>query len=102
MPKGVHNGKRGRKRSALPPALLSKLGPIPIGKPLKQARWWQDAIGVVTLGVLEGQPWRKLLEQVRASAHAVGRSLSHEIVFEAARVVEEDRGLKLGGGRKAR
>ena len=100
--KGKHGGARegaGRPRSSLPPEILSQIGAIPIGQPLAQARWWQNAIGVLTLGVLEGQPWKDLLETVRASASAAGRVLPHDIVFEAARIIDEsEREMKSTGG----
>lgn len=88
-----HGGARpgaGRPKSKLPQEVLDTIGPIPIGNPLKQARWWTDAIGVLTLGVLEGEPWKELLETVRASAGAAGRVLPHDIVFEAARIIDAD------------
>lgn len=100
--KTKHGGARsgsGRPRSSLPKAILDQIGPIPIGQPLAQARWWQNAIGVLTLGVLEGEPWKDLLETVRASAGAAGRVLPHDIVFEAARILDDaDRDLKSTGG----
>lgn len=94
MPRrGKHGGARrgaGRKVSKLPREVLDSIGPIPIGDPLGQARWWTNAIGILTLGVLEGEPWKELLETVRASAGAAGRVLPHDIVFEAARIVNQD------------
>ena len=99
-----HGGARkgaGRPKSKLPPEVLDTIGPIPIGDPLKQARWWTNAIGVLTLGVLEGQPWKELLETVRASAGAAGRVLPADIVFEAARIIDDDaHALKETGGVK--
>lgn len=97
-----HGGKRkgsGRKVSKLPPEILDQLGSIPIGDPLGQARWWTNAIGILTLGVLEGKAWKELLETVRASAGAAGRVLPHDIVFEAARILQQDdKNMKGTGG----
>lgn len=88
MPKKKPGAKMGRPKSTLPKEVLDSIGPIPIGNPLAQARWWTNAIGVLTLGVLEGQPWKEMLETVRASAGAAGRVLPHDIIFEAARIVD--------------
>ena len=97
-----HGGKRkgaGRPRSKLPQEVLRKVGEPPIDDPLKLARWWQKAIAVMTLGVLEGEPWKELLETVRASASAAGRVLPHDIMFEAARIVQADeKNMKGTGG----
>lgn len=102
MAKPKHGGKRkgaGRPRSTLPQAVLDQIGSIPIGDPLGQARWYTNAIGVLTLGVLCGEPWKDLLETVRASAGAAGRVLPHDIVFEAARILEDaERDMKNTGG----
>lgn len=99
MPRGGKRKGSGRKVSKLPRELLDQLGPIPIGDPLGQARWWTNAIGILTLGVLEGQPWKDLLETVRASAGAAGRVLPHDIMFEAARIVQQDeKNMKGTGG----
>lgn len=99
--KRKHGGARegaGRPRSKLPDQVINQIGSIPIGDPLGQARWYTNAIGVLTLGVLCGEPWKDLLETVRASAGAAGRVLPHDIVFEAARILEEgERDMKNTG-----
>lgn len=88
-----HGGKRkggGRKTSALPPELADKLGPAPLGQPLKLARWFTDAIAVLTQLVMEGKPYGEMLATVRASAGAAGRVLPTDIIYEANRRLNAD------------
>lgn len=90
---GKHGGARrgsGRKRSALPPELAAKLGDAPLGQPLKLARWFTDAIAILTQLVLEGKPYGELLATVRASAGAAGRVIPVDIIFEAHRILNAD------------
>lgn len=91
--KRKNGGKRkgaGRKRSALPPELADKLGPAPLGKPLALARWFTDAIALLTQLVMEGQPYGEMLATVRASAGAAGRVLPTDIIYEANRRLNAD------------
>lgn len=86
-------GKRkgaGAKRSALPRELMDRLGPPPLGQPLKLARWFTDAIAMLTQLVMEGQPYASMLETVRASAGAAGRVLPHDIIYEANKRLRDD------------
>jgi hypothetical protein len=80
----------GRPRSTIPPELAEQLGPPPLGQPLRLARWYQDAIASLTWLVAQGRPYAKLLETMRASAGAAGRVLPHDILFEAARILNDD------------
>lgn len=82
--------ERGRPRSALPQEILDRLGPAPIGQPLKLARWFTNAIALLTEGVIAGKPWGTMLETVRASAGAAGRVLPHDVIFEAQRRLDAD------------
>ena len=102
----AHGGKRkgaGRKRSALPAELAEKLGDAPLGQPLKLARWFTDAIAILTQLVLEGKPYAELLATVRASAGAAGRIIPTDIIFEANRLLNADAKdvAKNAGGAKA-
>lgn len=90
MPRGGKREGSGRKRSALPPELREALGPAPLGQPLKLARWFTDAIAILTQLVLEGQPFGELLATVRASAGAAGRVIPTDIIFEANRLLNAD------------
>lgn len=88
-----HGGKRpgaGRKRSALDDDLLARLGEPPIGKPLKLARWYQDAISILTHELLKGRNVKKLLEAVRQSSAAAARVLPHDIMYQAQKILESD------------
>lgn len=89
----ARGGKRkgsGRKQSALPPELAAALGNAPLGQPLKLARWFTDAIAILTQLVLEGKPFGELLATVRASAGAAGRVIPMDIMFEAHRILNAD------------
>jgi hypothetical protein len=90
VPRGGKRPGSGRKRSALPPELSEALGPAPLGQPLKLARWFTDAIAILTQLVLEGQPFGELLATVRASAGAAGRVIPTDIIFEANRLLNAD------------
>ncbi len=94
MPKGVNrrrNAKmRGRKASKLPPQLRERLGDAPLGQPLKLARWFTDAIALLTQLVMEGEPFGEMLATVRASAGAAGRVLPTDIIYEANRRLNND------------
>ncbi len=90
---GKHGGARsgtGRKRSALPPELAEQLGAAPLGQPLKLARWFTDAIALLTQLVMEGKPYGEMLATVRASAGAAGRVLPTDIIYEANRRLNAD------------
>lgn len=89
----AHGGKRrgaGRPRSALPEEVSKRIGKAPIGKPLALARWYQDAIAALTELCLEGRPFVKQLELVRASAGAAGRVLPHDIIYTAGERLDRD------------
>ena len=90
MPRGGKRKGAGRKRSALPPELKEALGDAPLGQPLKLARWFTDAIAILTQLVLEGKPYGELLATVRASAGAAGRVIPTDIIFEANRILNAD------------
>jgi hypothetical protein len=80
----------GRPRSRLPDELAAQLGPAPLNQPLALARWFTNAIAILTQLVLEGKPFTSMLETVRASAGAAGRVIPHDIVFEAHRILKAD------------
>jgi hypothetical protein len=89
----ARGGKRegaGRKKSKLPPELQAALGPAPLGQPLKLARWFTDAIAILTQLVMEGEPYSEMLATVRASAGAAGRVIPTDIIFEANRLLSAD------------
>jgi hypothetical protein len=102
--KTKHGGKRkgaGRPKSALPPEVFARIGKAPIGSPLKLARWYQDLIAALTELCLQGEPFSKQLELVRASAGAAGRVLPHDIIYTAGQKLdrdEKDLGQSSGGG----
>lgn len=70
--------------------MLKRLGPAPIGEPLKLARWFTNAIALLTELVLQGKPFKTQLEMVRASSGAAGRVLPHDVIFEAQRRLDAD------------
>jgi hypothetical protein len=86
------NGQKGgRPPAALAPELLRKLGPAPINDPIGQARWFSNALTLLTQLRLEGHPnIDSLADQVRKSATAAGKVIPHDIQFEAARVLRSD------------
>lgn len=46
----AHGGARagaGRPRFALPPEVRARLGPAPLGDPLRVVRWWSDVITIL-------------------------------------------------------
>lgn len=89
----ARGGKRkgaGRPRSALPVEVAERIGKAPIGKPLALARWYQDMIAALTELCLEGKPFAKQLELVRASAGAAGRVLPHDIIYTAGERLDRD------------
>ena len=90
MPRGGARKGSGRKRSALPAELADKLGPAPLGKPLALARWFTDAIALLTQLVMEGQPYGEMLATVRSSAGSAGRVLPTDIIYEANRRLNAD------------
>lgn len=90
MPRGGKRKGAGRKASRLPPKLAAMLGPAPLGQPLKLARWFTDAIAILTQLVMEGEPYSEMLATVRASAGAAGRIIPTDIIFEAHRLLNAD------------
>ncbi len=80
----------GRPASKLPPELRDLLGSAPLGKPLALARWFTDAIAILTQLVMEGEPFGEMLATVRASAGAAGRVIPTDIIYEANRLLAND------------
>jgi hypothetical protein len=71
--------------------MLAALGPAPIGNPIRLARWYTSALGLLTQLRLAGTSGiDSLANEIRLNASAAGRVLPHDIVFSAARVVRED------------
>jgi hypothetical protein len=71
--------------------MLAQLGPAPIGNPIKLARWYTSALGLLTQLRLEGaRHVDRLAAEVRANAGAAGRVIPHDIIFTAARMVRDD------------
>jgi hypothetical protein len=89
-PKRGKSRRTGRPRSALPADVAKKLGPAPLGQPLKLARWFTDAIAILTQLVMEGRPYITMLETVRASAGAAGRVIPHDIMYQAHAILKAD------------
>lgn len=80
----------GRPRSELADVELKQIGIAPLGDPLKLARWFTDAIALLTQFCLEGKPYRELLALVRASAASSGKTIPHDIMFQAAKLLRDD------------
>lgn len=91
--KGTHGGRRpgaGRKRGVIDRELRRRLGYVDLDDPLGQARWYQRAIALLTDGILDGQPYRKMLETVRASATAAAKILPLDVIYEASKRLDRD------------
>lgn len=89
----AHGGARpgaGRKRLVLPTELRERLGPPPVDKPLKLARWYSAAMSeLVWLYMTTGQH-AEMLREVRAAAGAIGRVMPMDAILEAARQLKAD------------
>jgi len=104
MPKGRKPGfttpaiaeaarRNGAKRvcSKLAAELLEQIGAPPVDSPIKLARWYTTILAHLSWNRLKGIAGTDVLaEEIRANASASGRVLPHDIVFTAARVVQED------------
>jgi hypothetical protein len=89
----------GRKAAKLDADLLERIGPAPL-KAFDQARWYTNAIAILTEAVMHGRGprARKMLQMIRESSAAAARVLPHDIIFEAARLLNQDEAaLKASG-----
>lgn len=86
-----NGAKGGRPKSKFPAAVLKRIGPPPINKPLKLARWWTEVLSEMTWLQINGKPGLdSLAKEIRSAAAAAGRVLPHDIQFEAARLIQLD------------
>lgn len=86
-----HGKKGGRPRGALDPELLDQLGPPPVDKPLKLARWWTKYLALIAWEQAKGKKGiDKLASEVRQAAKAAGSVIPHDIVFAAAAKLKQD------------
>jgi hypothetical protein len=96
---GPHGKKGGRPRGAFPAELLQEIGPPPVGKPLKLARWWTALLAQGAWLQAQGQQGIKtLMPALISAAKAAGTVLPHDIMFAAAQIVKDDQeGLEQAG-----
>jgi hypothetical protein len=86
-----HGKKGGRPRGRLVETLYERLGEPPIDHPLKLARWWTKALALIASQQMQGvRGLDKLAREIRAGAAVAGKVLPHDIMFEAARRLNED------------
>lgn len=99
--KGAAHGKKGgRPRGSFPAELLDSIGPPPVGKPLKLARWWTSLLAQGAWLQAKGEKGIKtLMPALIAAAKAAGMVLPHDIMFAAATIVKNDQeDLEEAGG----
>jgi hypothetical protein len=88
---GDHGAKGGRPAGVLPPAMMARLGSAPVGEPLKLARWFSNALALLSEARMSGIAGiDELAKEIRANASASGRVIPHDIIFEAHQAVRND------------
>lgn len=101
-----HGGKRagaGRKRAALPPEVVERVGSPPTDSPLKMARWWSRLLAEVGWLLIQGKAPATLVRDVRALVATGAKIVPDDVKAEVDRLLKmlddgtkpEDTGPKL-------
>lgn len=88
--KGGGTGAGGRPKSVIPPAVLNALGPFPVNQPLKAARWFNNAIGLLAEGIMRGEPWSEIYDKVKSGAMAAAKTIPGDIIQQANELLNAD------------
>jgi hypothetical protein len=67
-----YGARGGRPRSIISAFVLNQLGPFPVNEPLLTARWFNNAIGLLAMGIMQGQPWSELYDKVKSGRPGSG------------------------------
>jgi hypothetical protein len=91
--KSTHGGKRegaGRKRIALPPESLDRIGPRPVHQPLKLARWYAELLSeTLDLYVRTGK-YVEMYREIRSGATAIRSVMPIDLIIAAANKLKGD------------
>ena len=88
-----HGGARpgaGRKRNALPPESLARIGPRPVNDPLRLARWYAELLSELLDQFARTGRFVKMLREVKGAATAMGRVMPLDVMLAAARKLRDD------------